>query len=1054
MIIALSGYTSLGKINTKMNSSQITKVFALALVASAISCFNTDEVKGGSGSENSSVMSLTEVSNGFGRILPYLIPVADAAGNPTAQIIEIRSLEDLYNNPSTDLNPVLPPVAWPTEAINPANADGNHFVIVSFTGDIDETSVLDPTASGLGNNGLTGAITVVAYNKLTGESEDVEGRAFINGYTYVNTNAGPTRERWVAKAGSAVVTALTFDRDGLLVTPGVGFPGTSDAASGVPNGSFANAGNYIAKNTFMFVADTDDDLSSYETFNPNMVLRVVIKGTELGEIEGGVRSTRGFYLENGGVATSAVAGDDGGPPLPLLDGAGGRIVTSPQDLDIDVACDTDIYFSFDEACQPHTLGPIPSAYPPSLSNEFTVEFYPQVLPGEPLPGTTIALAYSVSPVSPFNFTEFVVSPVVPFPGQDPLGARSTAEVAYFHKSAEDLFGNRDSASAGSSIISFVIGSDCPGLVNAPVMPGALVIASNEGMKVLDLDGFGQGTGDPTHDFIRTEYNVTFDDDYGNIPTSGDISKFPFNPNLSQQGLFPPLTANTTTLAGGSRGVFTLTQNTSLETVLTPSNSMGSIADIMIGHPLDLAYNNFDCISGGINNCASLAFQTIPGSTTGGVGNNITNAPHPNPPRLELSPSCYSPLIQSEEPTRMGAISTLAPGNAFGNPETGLKPSGLLTESQSYGGFWGPSAAIAICPTFVLRQQVGHFLFLLDETNSDIVVLNSNRMSIIKRVSVVSPRDLAISPDLNILAVSNNSASTVTFIDTDPFSPTFLEVIKVVSLVDSNNRRALGPTEMVWQGDGEDVLVLCDRSNSMALVSGNGLEVRKIISGVASPKLLAVTDRNSSVYTTGLYYAYVVSENGSMKIFESGPDGLQGIGYDEFIGEPLLDGRSGFENPSAVLINPGSTKHSVFVSYSTANGAVIDDIWLDSSPTGSISIRLAPGVVSDPSRRGKEWLMVKQYKNVFSSSLIRDMAVDDLNNFGSVSTVYSVFGGGNLVHHSSKALSRAGSPVSFPRFLFAASSAGFIDVLNITEGTVAVDPIRVEGVTVLAHYWRQ
>ncbi|MGY8734332.1 MAG: hypothetical protein ACKVK0_19535, partial [Pirellulales bacterium] len=536
----------------------ITKIFAVALVASAVSCFNTDEVKGGSGSENSSVMALTEVTNGFGRILPYLIPIADpATGAPTAQIVEIRSLEDLYNNPSTDLNPILPPAAWPVAAVNPANADGNHFVVVSFTGDIDETSVLDPTAGGLANNGLTGAITVTAYNKATGESSPVEGRAFINGYTYYGGGAsGPTRERWVAKAGSDSVTALTFERDGIEVTPGIGFPGTSDAASNVPNGSFASAGNYIAKNTFMFVADRilNPGLSSYDTFDSNVVLRVVIKGSELGEIEGGVRSTRGFYLENGGIATSAVAGDDGGAPLPLLDGAGGRIVTSPQDLDIDVACDRDIYFSLDEACQPHTLGPIPGAFPPSLSNEFTVEFYPQVLPGEPLPGTTIALAYTVSPVSPFNFTEFVVSPVVPFPGQDPLGARSTAEVAYFHKSAEDLFGHRDNASADSSLISFIVGSNCPGLVNAPVMPGALIIASNEGMKVLDLDGFGQGTGDPTHDFIRTEYNVTFDDDYGNIPMSGDISKFPFNPNLSLQGLFPPLTADTTTLAGGSRGV--------------------------------------------------------------------------------------------------------------------------------------------------------------------------------------------------------------------------------------------------------------------------------------------------------------------------------------------------------------------------------------------------------------------------------------------------------------------------------------------------------------------
>jgi hypothetical protein len=1036
-----------------MNSSQITKVLAVAVVASAVSCFKSED-SGAGGTSTAPVMALTEVTNGFGRILPYVIPIADeVTGGPTAQLIEIRSLDDLYNNPPTSLNPVLPPVAWPSEAINPANAFGNHFVVVSFTGDIDETSVLDPSASGLANNGLTGAITVVAYDKVTGESAPVDGRAFINGVTYYGS--GPTRERWVTSNGYSAVSALTFLRDDVAVSPGIGFPGTSDAASGVPNGAFVSAGSYISKNTFMYVVDSDNDLTTYETFPANKVIRVVIKGTELGVVEGGVRSSRGFYLENGGIATSAVAGDDGGAPLPLLDGPGGRIVTSPQDLDIDVPCDEEMYWSFDEACQPHTVGPIPSAFPPSISSEFSVEFYPPVPQGDPLPGTTISMAYTVSPISPFNFTEFLVAPVVPFPGQDPFGAQSQAKITYWHKSAEDLFGNQDSASIGSSVIGFAIGSDCPGLVNAPIMPGAIMIASSQGMKVLDLDGFGQGTGDPTHDFIRTEYNVTYDSE--NNPASGDISKFPFNPNLALQGIFPPLTANTTTLAGGSRGVFTLTQNTNLSTSLTDSTMMGSISDIMVGHPLDLAYNNYECISGGQNNCASLAYQTTPLSTQGGRGNNISNAPHPNPPRLQLSPSCYSPLIQADEPTQQGTItSALAPGNAFGNPETGLAPSGLLTESINYGGFWGPAPAAASCPTFVLRQQIGHFLFLLDETNSAIVVVNSNRMSVIKKIPVVSPRDLAISPDMNILAVSNNSASTVTFIDADPFSPTFLEVIKVVSLVDDNNRRALGPTELVWQGQGEDVIAICDRSDSMAIIAGNGLEVRKIVNGVQNAKLVAATDRSSSVYNTGLYYAYVLQQNGDMKIFESGPDGLQGIGFDEFIGSPTLDnGRTGFNNPSAILINPGSSKHSVFVAYSTPEGAIIDDVWLDSAPSGPVTIRVPPGFGLDPNRRDKIWMVIKQYKNVFSSSSILDLAIDDLNNFGAISTTYSIYAGQDIVPHSSKALSRPGPvPVSTPRFLFAASSAGFIDVLNITAGTAATTPIRAEGVTILSHYWRQ
>jgi hypothetical protein len=107
-----------------MNSSQITKVFAVAFVASAVSCFSSDDgvAGGGLSSANSASMALTEVTNGFGRILPYLIPVADNSGLPTGQIVEIRSLEDLYNNPSTDLNPILPPAAWPAAAINPATS--------------------------------------------------------------------------------------------------------------------------------------------------------------------------------------------------------------------------------------------------------------------------------------------------------------------------------------------------------------------------------------------------------------------------------------------------------------------------------------------------------------------------------------------------------------------------------------------------------------------------------------------------------------------------------------------------------------------------------------------------------------------------------------------------------------------------------------------------------------------------------------------------------------------------------------------------------------------
>ncbi|MGB0684680.1 MAG: YncE family protein [Planctomycetota bacterium] len=1008
-------------------------------------------------------MDLVEVTNGFGRLLPYVVPVADpVTGLPTAQLLEIRTIDDLINNPPTVLNPVKPPATWPTQPINPAGRTGNHFVAVKFSRSLDLDSVLDGTATGLANNGLTGALTVVAYDPVTGQSEPVEGRGFINGRTYVGT--GPTLERWVRKDGQNAVTARDIDRNGTVLQPGVGFPGTNDDANGIVDGSFVGAGQLVNQNTFVFVVDTDQNLSTYETFPADRVIRVVIKGIEENQVVGGVRSADNRVLEQGGVATSIV-GADGTPPDVLLDGLGGSPVTVPANLATDLPCDSEIRFSFGEACQPYSVGPLPSTVPPALSNEFTVEFLPPVSPGSPPPGQTVQLPYTVEPVSPFNFTEYRIVPVVNFPGSDPFGAQAQATVTYFKNAATDLFGNQDGSSSDTVSTTFSIGADCPGLVNVPVAPGAIVVASNGGgttggIRVIDLDGFGQGTGDPTFDSVNPFYNVTFNQ-FGE-PIAGDVSKFPFNPNLGVPDIFPPLTADSTSLAGGSRGVMTLAQDSTLRTQLVSPEVTGTAVDMMLGYPLDIAFNNFECLSGGRNLCANAAFQVHPlNGAAPRAGNSISHSPHPNPPRIQLAPACFAPLIQTEEPTfndanRDGAIASnlLVPGDPFGSIG-GFGPSGLLTESLNYAGFWGPAPTSPTCPTFTLRQQIGHFLYVLDTASDQVVVLNSNRMNVIETIPVSDPRDLAISPDLNTLAVSNNGPSTITFIDTNPNSNTFHQVVKVSQLVDDlNNRKGLGPTEVVWQPDGEDILVLCERSGSLALLSGASLDIRKIIPGVDGARYLAVSARDAAFgFTTGLYYAYVVSQSGEMDIFESGPDGVQGIGFDDFISQPTLDGRTGFNSPSALLIDPSSTQHAVFIAYNDGSSAAVDLVWLENAPFGAQLIRIPPGAVVDPSARSKEWKVRNSYTDVFSSSSILDLAVDDLNNVGGLTQALAVQIGGQ-VFHSGKGLHRAGAPVSTPRFLFAASSSGFVDVIALSTGTRFVSPVPVPGASVLCHYWRQ
>lgn len=1013
-------------------------------------------------------MRIEEVTNGFGRLLPHVVHAVDpvtGAVSPS-QLVEVRSFDDLLDNPPSDLNPVLPPATWPVETKNPKGSIGNHFVAVRFSRSLKVSSVLDPTASGLANNGLTGAVTVVAYDQATGFSEPVPGRGFIDGVTYFGNP--PKTERWVRGQGRDRVRVLNVTRAGTVLQPGIGYPGTNDANGGVPDGSFIGAGQLVNKTTFVFVADSDSSLATYETFPTDRVIRVVINDNVLSE--------DGRELDDAGVATSVV-GNDATGPKPLLDGVGGSPVTSPQNLTQNVPCDTDVVWTFDESVQPHSLGSLPGPIPPSLTPEFTVEFLPPVAVGSPPPGQRVQLPYTVLPITPFDFSQFVVTPISTFPGSDPFGATATAFVTYFQNSAEDLFQNQDINNVASDEISFDIG-DCPGLVNVPVAPGVIYVGSNGGgetggIRAIDLDGFGQGTGDPTFDTVHPEYNVVFDSN--RVPISGDIAKFPFNPNLQVQDIFPPLSADTTSLAGGSRGVLQLAQDSTLRTQLVSNEVVGTIADMMLGHPLDVAFNNFDCLSGSKNQCASSAFQLQVLNATYFPGNSISHAPHPNPPRIRLAPSCYAPFIQGEEPTfgdanRDGSYATnrLQPGNAFGQVG-GLGPSGLLTNSTFYSGgvygasvgntFNGPAPTSPSCPSFGLRQQIGHFLYVLDSQRDRVVVLNSNRMTVLDEIPVPDPRDLAMSPDLNVLAVSNKGVNTVTFIDTDPSSVNFHKVIRSTQLIDEvNNRVGLGPAEIVWQPEDEDILVLCESSNSMAIIASSSLRVRKIIPGVSQPRYLAASERDVVTgFQTNLYYAYVVSTNGDVTIFESGPDGPQGIGFDAFIGKPSLQGRSGFPGVAAVQPDPNSFFAGVYLAYRNGGDGAVAHMHLHDAPFGARSLA-SQAFLPDPNFRSKEWRVDRDFIDAFSSSSITDIALDNLTNNGGLADATSTYGSSLTIQHSSKGLKRPvpGGEVtsSQPQFLFAANANGKVDVIDLRLGSPFVQPITVPGAQVLCDFWRQ
>jgi hypothetical protein len=1035
-----------------MNRRQLLSFTALGLIASVPACFGPGgNFRSRDPFAKSAEMEILTVSNGFGRLLPHVIFEPQPNGFPSQQPIEIRTIDDLIAARPSNVNPILPPATWRTRVneltaqVEPLNVAGNlanHFIAVEFSRSVNMSTVL--TAAG-----LTGSVSFVSFDQETGESEVLKGRSFVNGGTF----AGNPLEfqQWVQPVSGSNNSVEA------VVDEGVGYPGTDDSPI-VPNGSFQNAAQFINPRTLVFVVDTDDDLATYEALPAGQVIRIVINDS--------VRDTTGRYLKDSGVATSMVDVDDIEPQL-QRDGLTGPPITSPADLSVNVACDTTITWAFDESVQPHSMGPLPGLIPPGLSNEYTVEFLPPVPPGLDPPGEPFQLPFTVLPVSPFDFTSFVLTPATNFPGKDPLGATSEATITYFHNAAEDLFGNGAPLSEETTAIVFTVGSGCPGLVNAPVAPGAIYAASNgggstSGMRVIDLDGFGQATGDPTFNDLNPLFDRVFDQE-GN-PVDGDVSIFPWNPNLGVQDLFPPLTRDFTTLAGGSRGVFTLAQTTSLTTQLVDGKALGTVSDMMLGHPLDIVFNNFDCLSGGQNNCASGARQLHPASAQQIPGNSIQYAPHPNPPRLVLAPSCFSPLIQTEEPTfgdlnRDGSYATnlLVQGDSFGTLG-GNGPTGLLSRSATYNGtnFYGPSPSSVACPTFTLRQQIGQFLYVVDTIGERIVVLNSNRMTILDTIPVSDPVDLAMGPDMNTLAVSNRGTNTVTLIDTNPYSQTFHETLKVIALIDEvDNRRGLGPGKMVWQPDDEDILVVCERSNSVAFISTGSFRIRKIIPGVAQPRLISVGNRDVTYgFRTGLYYAYVVAQDGRASVFESGPDGPQGIGYDDFIGSVQVETRSGFPSASVIQPNPASYDHGAYIGFRIGSFGAIAEVFLKSAPTGPISLSVN-AFVPDPNFRSKEFAINREWTGgIISSASIVDLALDDLNNFGDVAATRSIITGGPLIPHSGKSMIRNSIPVSSPRFLFVANANGFVDVINLETGSAFVDPIRVPGVRVLAHYWRE
>jgi YVTN family beta-propeller protein len=997
---------------------------------------------------------LIEVSNGHGVLLPHSTYRLDSFGTPTTEVLPLRSVEDIYANVNAD-NPILPVAPWPSTPVLPVTFDpGNHYLMLRLSRAPLASSFLDPVL------GLTGAITVSALDPISGQAEVLQGRVFVGGrvLTGFDENGFGIYETWVElqTGTNGVPTPVA------LVPQAVGFPGT-ESPEGVQEFT-----KLLSPNSVVFVLDTDNDLSTHEAMPANRQIQM--------RISTALKSKAGQSLPFQALASSTRGADVTAPELgKSLAGVTTLPKISPGNGQIDVDPSTLIRIDFTEPIQPYTLGTYDNGALPTSSSALDVAFGPEE--------SRTDMTYNVRAISPYDLASYDVVPAFRFPGIGPEGLTcdtfARVDIQVQANQLEDFSGNLNS---GAFSTFFETGSGLP-YANIPVAPDVIYIArtgSQPTVSVLDLNGFGAGTGNPNYDQLN--------------PVVEGNSNFRNNPNLVFQGgqLFPPLSPGTCTLDGGSSGVFTLAKDSNLSDRLVVSPIVESVGDMMIGQPLDLAFNNapppFGCQSGNLNLCAqdglkiptpvqgatvSLPAAAVQVSTTPpGGGNLISWAPHPNPPALSFPPLCTTPFIGGAEPTSVDSVllnNLLVPNaDPFGNPLLKTPPSGLLHDAQNayFQGPSRPSTSLAACQPYQIRQQVGHFLYVGDQARNEVVVLNSNTFELIDRIPVPDPSSFAMSPNVDLLAVSSRAVNLVSFIDIAPNSSTFHQVIKTTEV-------GVAPLGIAWQPDNEDILVCNEGSNSLSIISGFNLEVRnEITTGLNSPFEVAVGPRqNTFGFATGRYYAWILDRAGRVSLYESGPALVTGFGLDDIRQQLPYT----FSNPKDIALDQTDLFGSVWVVHERPFDVSTDQ---PNGLAGGAVSRVANVVIQLVPSGGVTQLLIDTdiTASIGPETLTGDpvaIAFDDLTNQAALPAAQSNFSPGQPAIANSKSFWRpvpgGAITTNTPEFMFLAipnstsSGGGVIEVIDLASSNKRVDvnvfqpgiqSVAVPGVIGLATYFSQ
>jgi YVTN family beta-propeller protein len=285
----------------------------------------------------------------------------------------------------------------------------------------------------------------------------------------------------------------------------------------------------------------------------------------------------------------------------------------------------------------------------------------------------------------------------------------------------------------------------------------------------------------------------------------------------------------------------------------------------------------------------------------------------------------------------------------------------------------------------------------------------------------------------------------------------------------------GPRGVAWTPDNEDILVCNEGSNSVSIISMFTLSVRKTVRrGLDQPFAIAITPRETNFgFQRNVYLAWILDRSGHVSLFESGPNGVNGWGFDDIIWRtPYVFPHAKAIQPDPRKVRPGvwvahEVKLDAFGNPTGQLGGAVSNLAVDSALVGMLPLQFG----ETPNLRFRTMRIEMSIGDDQLSGSPTDLAFDDQRNLGVLPVAPGVFSAGNLVPINGKHPVRQVNGVAYDTngatYLFvpvqrAQPGQEQVDVIRISNGQridtnaylPGIQSIPAAGANVVASYFRQ